>query len=293
MRAFAERQAEAAESLRTRLAAEFGGRDRAERQALLRHEHNILTVWRYELARLTPVRLGAGLALDVDRFRVTLRDGGPNLDRIGAVGRLRAGATWDQATKTYRGGMETPASKIAMAYGEAARGRFMVEAPDSDVLQTTVTLADGRQVRGNRIVRGGVARQVADALIARTVARGRDGTRVDVSGEPMYVVTADPDDGDVLFTEALALLAGAAESDTTYLERVRAWQAARFLLFQAPRHKKGSDAVTRTFLVGVGAALLGVPPVLEQDVDLRCMVMGQVATSTMPADAALQPPMAV
>jgi hypothetical protein len=39
--------------------------------------------------------------------------------------------------------------------------------------------------------------------------------------------------------------------------------------------KKGSDAVTRVFLVAVGAVLLGHPPELAQDIDLRCAVLGQ------------------
>jgi len=94
----------------------------------------------------------------------------------------------------------------------------------------------------------------------------------------MYAVTAADRDRERMFHVAMTVLAGADDGD------VGAWQAARYLLYQAPMIKKGSDAVIRTFLVTTGALLLGQPPILEQDVDLRCIVAGQAAATTMPGD---------
>lgn len=111
---------------------------------------------------------------------------------------------------------------------------------------------------------------------------------MEVGGDPLYVVTATPDDADVLFNVALAILAGAP--DLAPLSRLRAWQDARYLLYQAPRMKKGSDAVTRVFLVAVAALLFGRAPILVQDVDLRCMVLGQRSATEMDGDTALIAP---
>lgn len=41
------------------------------------------------------------------------------------------------------------------------------------------------------------------------------------------------------------------------------------LLYQAPRRKRGSDATIRTFLIAAGTSLLGYPPPLLHDIDLR------------------------
>jgi hypothetical protein len=82
----------------------------------------------------------------------------------------------------------------------------------------------------------------------------------------------------------MTALAGAEPGD------VAAWQAARYLLYQAPLTKKGSDAVARVFLVAVGTVLLGAAPILEHDVDLQCIVAGQRAATAMPGDAELNQP---
>lgn len=288
VRSFAEQQALAAEALRVRLVAELphglsGHRDRVD---LLRRAHAGLVQWRYQLALDAPRRLGVGLPLDAERFRLSLRDGGPNSDRLGYLGRLRAGATWDATTKTFAGGDPTPASEIMQTYGQAARDRMDCEAPDEDVLLNIIRLIPGRLIAGNRLVRGAVARKIADGLVARVAARGGDTSTMEIGGDPIYVVTADPDDADTLFGIAMILLAGAVD-DPEYTERLRAWQQARYLLFQAPRTKKGSDAVTRVFVVAIGAVLFGHPPVLDHDVDLRCMTLGEVEAVTMPADANL------
>lgn len=271
VRAFAHEQAVAATAIHQRLHTAWadpwtGVRERVQ---LLGLAYDEAADWRYRLALRGATRLGVGVAGDAERFRTPISDAGPNYDRIGDIGRFRTGSTWDPTVGAYVGGAHTPASRIAAAYGHAARARFALCAPDTDVLDTLVTLPDSRQIHGNRLVRGDTARALAEDLAARITARGGDPARLDVGIDPIYVATADDHARQVMFDEAMGLLATAQHGD------IDAWRQATYLLYQAPRYKKGSDATTRVFLVAVGAALLGEPPVLPQDIDLRCMVLGQ------------------
>jgi hypothetical protein len=283
---FARHQANAAEALRRQLlAADWAGLPLDRRVVMLRAGFATLVQWRYGLARQAPGRIGVGIPLDAERFQLSMREAGPNFDRLGYTGRLRAGARWDADSKTYQGGQDTPASRIILAYGRAALDRFEAEAPGGEVVQNVVVLPGGMRVNGNRLVRGESAARIAAYLVRRIAMRGHDASRVEVGGDPVYAVTATADDADVLHAEALRLLAETCE--LRYEQRITAWQTARYLLYQAPRTKKGSDAVTRAFLVAVGSVLLRQVPTIEHDADLRCMVLGQPAATTMPADAAL------
>ena len=284
---FARHQADAAEALRLRLVEQLPTATPNERVALLLRSLAELIEWRYQVARQAPGRIGVGIPLDADRFRRSLRDTGPNFDRLGDVGRLRAGAQWDPQTRTYRGGQSTPASRIMIRYGDAALVRFEAETTESDTLQNKVLLSGGRMVRGNRLVRGAAAARIAERLVARVAGRGHDVSRMETGGELIYAVTAADDDADILHAEALSLLAEAFELDR--LNRIWNWQMARYLLFQSPRTKRGSDSVIRAFVVAVGAVLFEQAPTLEQDVDLRCAVLGQFAALRMPADWPLYP----
>jgi hypothetical protein len=257
VRAFAVAQAAAAEAARRRLES---GVD----VAALRAVHADLIRWRHELASRAPGRLGQGLPLDASRFVTSLADGGPNYDRLGYLGRLRHGASWDPSTRTFRGGVETPAHRIMLHYGRAVHERFAREDNAGDVLLNPVVLPDGRVITGNRLVRGAAAARIGEELVARLARRGRDTSQVETGGDPCYAVTADDSARELMFASALDLLVDKGD-----------WSAAQYLLFQSPRTKKGSDAVTRVFLVAVGSVLLEHPPVLDQDVDLRCAVLGQ------------------
>lgn len=279
---FSRQEAKAAQGICTYIAERLPRYTvRRDRTDLLRHAHRLIREWRLSVASQAPGRLGVGLPLDLERFRTSLRTGGPNYDRLGDIGRLRAGATWNDQSRTYEGGEPTPASEIMLAYAQATIARFDHEQAD-DELVNLVQLPNGRTIAGNRLVRGDAARQLADELLARAAARGQDTSRMEIGGEPIYAVTAAPDEADIMFNNALYLLADAPALDLD--DRFRAWQAARYLLYQAPRTKKGSDAVTRVFLVATGTLLFGIAPTLEQDVDLRCMVLGQSAATAMPRD---------
>lgn len=279
VRGFASAQAAAAEAMRVRLAAEWQSpRSWTAKVRALRAIHTDLVQWRYELARQAPGRLGKGIALEPERFRSTLEQHGPNYDRIGYIGRMRVGATWDEGSRTFRGGKDTPAHRIMLVYGAAAIARFARCGIDGDVLQNQVRLPDGRRMAGNSLLRGAAAQRIAEDLVKRIAKRGADTSQIETGGEPIYVVSAEDDARTEMFRMAMELLATAEPGD------VAAWQQARYLLYQAPTTKKGSDAVTRTFLVTVGAVLLGQPPTLEHDVDLRCAVLGQDEATTMPSD---------
>ncbi|MEV6607436.1 hypothetical protein [Kutzneria sp. NPDC051319] len=287
VREFAGHQAAEAEALRQRLAEQLPAADPDRRVLMLRRALAELIQWRYQLALTAPGRLGIGIKLDAERFRTPLRSD-PNFDRLGTLGRLRAGAEWDPASLTYRGGTATPASRIMDRYGRAALARFDAEAPGEDVLRNEVLLPDGRRVMGNRLVRGEPAAELARQLVIRVGGRGHDASRMEIGGELLFAVTAADDDADTLHAEALRRLANALDEDD-HRARVWEWQTARYLLYQSPRTKKGSDAVIRVLLVVVGAVLFERPPVMQQDADLRCAVLGQLDATRMPADAALDP----
>jgi hypothetical protein len=279
VRGFAHEQARAAEAALPELAGALRAtRSRQDRLAALVLAHEHLIQWRADLARRTTVPPDNGLDHDVSRFTLSLRDGGPNYDRIGNVGRLRENPSWDARDRVFHGGEPTPSHQIMLEHGRVAEERFATEDHDGDTLRNPVTLPDGALIDGNSLVRGAAARRVAAALVARLRQRGADTSRIETGGDPMYVVTADDDNRERMFHAAMTVLADAQHGD------VRAWQAARYLLYQAPMTKKGSDAVTRVFLVAVGTVLLGQPPTLDHDVDLRCIVAGQHAATALPSD---------
>ncbi|MFJ3714034.1 hypothetical protein [Streptomyces sp. NPDC090053] len=237
----------------------------------MRTVHQEVAAWRYEMAARANGPLGVGIAYSAEGFRTPITAGTTNFDRFGSVGRLRDGATWDPLSRTYLGGTATPAYEAMAAYGRAATARFAAEGIEGDVLQNWVELPDGRRVSGNRIVRGEAARTMGAELAARVAARGLDASQMEIGGDPIYTATPAPADSDVIFADALGM---SADPDIT----PRSFSTARYLTFQAPRTKKGSDAVNRMFTVPMGAALLGHrAPALPADIDLRCYVLGQAA----------------
>jgi hypothetical protein len=279
VRGFANEQARAANSALLDLdGALRSARSRRDRVAELVRTYRNLVEWRGDLARRTTRRLGTGIDYDARRFTMSLRESGPNHDRIGFIGRLRENPVWDPESRTYRGGRATPAHLIMLEYGRIATERFASENHDGDTLRNLVTLPDGTTIDGNTLVRGLAAQRVAADLVTRLARRSVDVSRIETGGDPQYVVTAPDASRERMFNAAMAVVADAEPGN------VRAWQTARYLLYQAPMTKKGSDAVNRTFLVVVGAILFGAPPTLEHDADLRCVVADQRSATTTPSD---------
>lgn len=275
VKAFAGQMAAAANTAARALADDWNeaGASLVRRVAVLREVHASLIDWRHGLAAASAGRLGVGVPLDAERFRtpVTTR----NLDRLGYVGRLREGAGWDAQTRTYVGGSPTPAHEAMAAYGRAAEARFAAEAPGQDVLQNWITLPRGLRLDGNQLLRGARAEQAAAELAARIAARGLDASRVETGGNPIYTHTPDSVDAEMIHAEALALLADPESSVADYL-------LGRYMLFQAPTTKKGSDAVNRVLSVAVGTVLYGPDaPALHADEDLRAYVLGQAAATAV------------
>lgn len=268
---FADTQARAATIAADILEAFYLGTKRspADRLFVLNWFHGWLTQWRHDLATQASGRLGTGIAYDAERFRTRITDGTVNYDRIGRIGRLREGSVWDPNTRTFTGGRDTPAYLAMLSYGAIAEDRFARESPDSDVLQNWIRLPDGRQLRGNRILRGAAAADVAAELTARVAARGLDASQMETGGHLLYTATPGAADAQAMFEACLELLADPGIDVESYL-------LARYLLFQAPRYKKGSDAVGRTFIVAVGGVVLGSSaPALPADIDLRSYVLSQ------------------
>ncbi|WP_367134745.1 hypothetical protein [Saccharothrix sp. HUAS TT1] len=278
VRAFAGEQARAARRVHTHLAPGLVLVPTAGRVDILTAAYDAVVLWRQALAAsAADARYDATGRPAVSRYSVTIDQDGPNCDRVGEVGRLRAGARWDAATGRWTGGDETPASRIVAAYGHAVQRRFAMERPHSaDTLINDVWLPiTGRRIQGNMLVRGEAARDLAVRLAARLAER-RGVAEVETTGDLLYAVTASPKPRRAAFREAMMVLASAEPGDWS------AWWTAAYLLYQGPQYKKGSDACNRVFLAAVGAALLGQVPVIPQDIDLRCMVLGQAAVTATP-----------
>lgn len=271
---FAEEQAQAATVALGILSRQFTDYPSLDsRVRFLRSMHRTLSdTWWAGLARRTDPRHTVGPRPGPERFATPITDADPNYDRLGHVGRRTYKATWDEATRTYTGGIPTPASRILARYGELALLRFELEAPGEDVLFNEVVLPDGAWCVGNRLLRGHAAQAAAQELAARLAARGLPAARVETGGEPIFTATATAADRELMFTAALELLA-----DTEHPQARTNWVRAAYLLYQAPRTKRDSDAVTRVFLAATSVLLTGQVIGLPQDIDLRGYVMGQSA----------------
>ncbi|MFE5084436.1 hypothetical protein [Streptomyces mirabilis] len=206
-----------------------------------------------------------------ERFRTSITDDNPSLFRIGEPARFRDGATWDPDTRTYQGGIETPASRTMRDFEARATARF-AQTREGDVVSNRVALTDGRTAEGMRLLRGAAAHQAAVEMATRIAARDGDTSRIITDGRLIYCATGPEADRRAIFHLAMALLAAEHPTPPAALT---AWLQSAYLLYQAPRTKRGADAATRIFLIAAGSSLLPSPPVLVHDVDLRAYVRTQ------------------
>ncbi|MDK0521302.1 hypothetical protein [Streptomyces sp. ML-6] len=266
VRAFAGQQAEAARFLARSLAAALrSAPDMRARVAVFIAAFEATENWRYRAAASSPHSTGRYSPIWADRFRTPITDDNPNLFRIGDHTRFRDGATWDPATRTYQGGTDTPASRTMRRFEALAAARFP-PSPRVDVVCNSVSLPDGCSADGTRLLRGAAAHQAAAEMTARISVRGGDTSRITTSGHLIYTASAPEAERHAVFHHAMTLL---ARDHTTPADVLTAWLQAAYLLYQAPRRKRGADATIRTFLVAAGTLLLSRPPVLPHDIDLR------------------------
>ncbi len=269
IRSFAQVQAEAAVALHQQLTEELRAPVTGARIKALTEVFESAEAWRYRLARASPHRTGRYAPLHAERFRTPITDTNPNYFRIGEHERFRDGVVWDPATRTYVGGAATLASRTMQRFATLAAARFT--GTGAEVLQNPVTLPDGTTAGGMRLLCGAPARHAAAQLAIRIAARGGDTSRIVTDGDLLYAASASEADRRKAFQGAMLSLAW----PRTALALLDAWLHAAYLLYQAPRQKRGSDATVRVFLVAAGTALLGRPPVLPHDLDLLACVQAQ------------------
>lgn len=272
VREFAHKQAEAALSLQQTLTEGLRvARDIDARAIVFTRAFEAAEDWRYRIAASHPLPTGRYAASHAERFRTLITDDNPNLFRIGEHERLRDCTAWDPATRTYVGGAETPASRTMRQIGALAAERF-AQSSSVEVVSNRVTMPDGRVAHGMRLLRGRAACHAATEMVARIAAQGGDTSRIVTNGDLIYTASAPESDRRMIFYSAMTLL---AQDHDTAATALTAWLRAAYLLYQAPRRKRGSDAATRTFLIAAGTYLLGYPPALLDDVDLRSHIRPQ------------------
>lgn len=101
---------------------------------------------------------------------------------------------------------------------------------------------------------------------------GRGHLRIVTDGDLIYIASAPETERRTILHGAMTLL---AQDHATSAAALTAWLEAAYMLYQAPRRKRGGDAATRTFLITAGAFLLAHPPVLLHDVDLCAYVRSE------------------
>lgn len=265
-RAFAGQQAETARSLSRALTVALrSALDMGARVAAFIAAFEATEGWRYRAAASSPHSTGRYNPRWADRFRTPITDDNPNLFRVGDQARFRDGATWDPATRTYQGGTDTPASRTMRQFEALAAARFP-RSPSVDVVCNSVSLPNGRTADGTRLLRGDAAHRAAAEMAARIAARGGDTSRITTSGYLIYTASAPESERRAIFHHAMTLL---AFDHTAPADALTAWLQAAYLLYQAPRMKRGADATIRTFLVAAGALLLSRAPALPHDIDLH------------------------
>jgi hypothetical protein len=265
-REFAASQAAAARTACALLAQALPGTTgTAARAAVLTAALEAIEGWRYQVAAASPHADGRYGTAHAEQFRTPVTDASPNLFRIGEPGRYRDGSTWDPAARAYTGGTETPASATMRRYAELAALR-LAASPAVGRAASLVALPAGRHAQGTMLLGGDAARQAAAEIARRITARGGDASRTATSGDLIYAASAPEASRQASFSSAIELLAGCDPGDPG------SWARAAWRLYQAPRAKRGTDAVIRVFLIAAGTCLLGQPPFLPHDIDLAAYV---------------------
>lgn len=268
---FADHQAEAANIVGDRLDASLTSKPEADWPDTFAELHGQLVSWRHRVA----LDLGKTVR-QAERFITPITDEAPNIDPVGPdVGFLHKGSAWNEKLGRYAGGEETPASRQVALVGEWVTARFLREGNGGDVLQNQFWLPSGELARGNSILRGEAAHRQNQEGIDRAKANGIDTSQFDVRGDFIYTKTATEVDRAVIRHELynyLTQLEAAHQSGEDIT--VRHWAEAAYLLYQSPENKKGSDALTRVYLMALASRWMQLPPI-PNDIDWRAYTKGQ------------------
>jgi hypothetical protein len=268
---FADLQAQEARRLYEALARRMASAvDPCQRAQIVRSLLTAAESWRYQVALAHPHSEGRYSRLHVRRFRDFITDESVNYFPIGEPEKYRDGARWDDDTRSYVGGLETPASTTMRRFASLAARRFCNV--QGDVVANEVTLPGGRHVLGTRLLRGAAAARAAAVIAGRIAARGGDGSRNTRPTQGIYVASALQAQRQQMLHAAMATLAEHHDDDAA---AAWAWLDAAYLLYQAPSRKRGADATIRTLLVAVGQYLLNRPLTLLHDLDLLAYVHPQ------------------
>jgi hypothetical protein len=243
--------------------------DSRRREAVIASAFSAVELWRYRLAAARPSADGRYSAIHAENFRTQITNQNPNYFPVGDPRRFREGAVWDEQQLRYAGGSGTPASRTMEEVLRTGNRRF--DRDDSDFVVNEVRLPSGQTVPGARLLRNSAAAEAASVIASRIAARGGDTSRCHSNDEMLYVASASERERRVIFRWAMWLLAQpGGEGDVA--ER---WVRAAYMLYQAPRRKRGVDAVIRTFLVPVGLYMSGSPPTLPHQLDLLAYAHSQ------------------
>jgi hypothetical protein len=199
-------------------------------------------------------------------FLTPISDDNPNLDRFGDSGRFRIDAEWDKKVQMFVGGELSLAGRALIKAGERIHLR-MDKAGARETLQNRVQLLDGTFVNGNYLFRGGRARQLWRGLKDRLASRGVDVSKFETGGDIVLARTATAANRTKIFRSVMHELARLSLQPEDCTEDVAA--QLNYLLFQAPKNKRGSDSVVRVYNAVTSTYLLGEPLVLPPDADLR------------------------
>jgi hypothetical protein len=271
VRGFADRQAEVANDTSDGLDTRLASSPEAGWPYVFAEIHRQLVSWRHRIA----LELGR-TARQAERFVTPITDEAPNIDPVGAdVGFFHNGSAWNEELGRYAGGEETPASRQVALVGEWVTARFLHEDNGGDVLQNYFWLPNGELARGNSILRREAAHRQNQEGIDRAKAKGVDTSQFDIRGNFIYIKTATEADRAAIRHELYDYLAQleAAHQNGERIT-VRQWAKAAYLFYQSPENKKGSDALTRVYLIALANRWMELPSI-PNDIDWRAYAKSQ------------------
>ena len=286
---FAPEQAKAANLAASKLDAELTLTPRDQWPEVFKDLYLRLERWRYELAvKHGTESSGAAAPQDAQRFLDLITDDSPNVDPVGSsVGFWHKDYLWDEDQGRYVGDGETPASRLVAEVGEWATARFEQEDNSGSFLQNEVIFPDGIIIngkftaKGTSIARGQSAYKHDREGLKRAQRRGdapksTQWDKINNDGGIIYLETATENERkdirEALY-KYLTVLEAKHQKGTPVT--IREWAEAAYLSYQSPQNKKGSDAVSRVYLMTLARRWLRPIPKMPDAIDWLAYTVGQ------------------